>query len=219
MGCDANLYLPVDMDPTFVSEVAGILMGAKKVRSAFGVDVLATKPTPLTEYELKTTKVESIPQMCNIGPWSFHWCSRVHHIEGKRKKFKDKVTNCMIGRANAATIALFRGLAKTFGGIVVLNDCGDGEFEEYSRPKVTMDEEGLQPNDDDAWTRFQDHIFAVEPITADDLVKANEDSAYKWEDWEKGIEEFAEWHTWAYELLKAYKQKGDRFATSLMGSD
>ena len=216
MGVDANLYLPADIDPRFVSEVAGILMGARKVRTGFGVDVNPTKNTPSTEFELRECGVKSMPQMCYIGAYSFHWCSRPHHADGPKKKFKDKVVNCMLARSNATTIALFRGLAKTFGGIVVTNDCDDDEFEEYSRPKATKDEQGLQPEDDPYWQPFQDHLFAVEPITAEDLIEANEDSAYNWEEWDKGVEEFAEWHRWAYDLLKSYKQKGDRFATSLM---
>jgi len=202
MGVDANLYLPADMDPRFVSAAVAILIGAKKTRDDLGVSISPTDNAPESEFELKASLCTNIPQMCNIGPYSFHWCARVR-TDKKRKKFTAKLGNLMIARSNPTTIAVFRGLAKAFGGLVIPQDHNPETFEEYARPKATKDDMGLQPEDDPYWDPFQDYIFNIKPLTARELVEANELSAYQWEERKKDVKEYKGWHDWAWKLLKA----------------
>jgi len=60
---------------------------------------------------------------------------------------------------------MMSGLARFFGGTVDFNDCDDSEEDEVWERKRSNN----SPTDGDEWQQFHEDLYAVKPITENDL--------------------------------------------------
>jgi hypothetical protein len=182
MGQDAKLYLPLDIKDMDIAMALGALMGAERkmepLESGGGVmhyDVKSTDLVPEKAYQWHTVERDSLDlPMVRLG-------HNINHLTGGWR-INGSIGMYFSGDSSAPTIALFRRLAKLFGGTVVPNDCEEGTHEEYERPAATKDEEGLYPNDGEAWERLQQHLYDnTTPVTDEELIGADSAAGYKLE--------------------------------------
>jgi hypothetical protein len=107
---------------------------------------------------------------------------RYNHIPGGHV-YRGHLWLYFSGGASAPTIALFRGIAKIFGGIVALRDDKPEEYEEYPRPKETRDAGGFYPADDKYWNTCQRYLYDnTKALALNDLRLADTVAAYKIDD-------------------------------------
>jgi len=210
MGCDANLYLPLDIEPKFISEVVAAAMGAKVelVQMDGGglrIEVTPTKACPEKYYKMESTN--AMPGMLYIGIYGFWYCERVS-IDGEVV-----ILNKLHGGSNPATIALFRKVAQAFGGWLEVNDCKkDVTFEFYDRPEATMDDDAMMPQEQPHWDNFQQHIQFTTKLTLEEFLAAEKVSSANIKDVVSG-NGGKYGYTWADDILRGHIAANKAWAT------
>ena len=73
-------------------------------------------------------------------------------------------------------LAAGKALVDFFGGELDYNDC-DSSDSDYAVP--AKGDSMNRPSDGKPWHRLQDRILALQPLSADDILSARQDAAYK----------------------------------------
>ena len=172
MGVDCQLTLPGRARVRDVATVAGILLGCEKDRQRLG------RSAAFWSCEAHGVVVipagESLPECCAIIINAPDQQRRLlYHFEWSRGT-NGTAERGMLLRSRAENIALFRGLADVFGGIVTYADNADTD-EDYVVPENPL----IGAIDGDEWSDWQACMYAVEPLTKADIEACEPFAAYK----------------------------------------
>ena len=174
MGVDTKLTLPGNVRVQDVAKVMGVLAGLKpeqySIAGSKGVFVRVDGATVGTTHSAYMAEIElSAPDGHTLidGERS-HSVLYFFEDEGGRRLLMPKSTPFWI--------AVCRGLADFFGGMVDYNDCDDRSVN--YRVKFKSNTEN-QPRTDEPWDEFHLRILNLTPLTKDDLVEMSEFASYQ----------------------------------------
>lgn len=173
MGCDCNIYLPLNVRPKDIVNVIGILCGKEKKweYSAFktakwikveGIKWVGNEAIPeMTSLIVASPLSEVVtPYRESINAYHFWMCE-----EDRRGKFQQiSVRSCNFWNVVGIKLVNF------FGGEIDFNDCDEVEVN-YSRRAKPNDVNGYESEED--FNKFQNRLFKLQPLTADDFTKFN----------------------------------------------
>lgn len=166
MGVDCKIYLPSRVNVRDVATVIAILLGNKVRKEPLGsdgwhvqVDGVKVEPCSGTLAECCQIKVN-----CDGEERWF-----LYHFEFGREGKRG-----IMPRSTARNIALCKGLADFFGGIVDFSDCDDREADYYVEEKFDIHGE-----DNEAFYRKQSRMLEVHPLSKSEIDECEEVCAYK----------------------------------------
>jgi hypothetical protein len=188
MGVNSKIYL----DPTARLSDVGIVIGAlaglevEKVffdgkftnTGSYYAKVQGVVISPTSMPELVTILVQD--SICGKSRYChWHWESEPNAV----------ITNAKLLSPKAVPfwIAVGKRLVDFFGGAMICSDCDDSINFVANRPRHTNYVESGK-----AWTDFQDEILNIKPISIEELLEANQLSAYteSEEDLKKGYDDW-----------------------------
>jgi hypothetical protein len=181
MGVDAKIYLPGNVRLSTVVEVVARLLDAPAVYKKLepekpkSTSWHASIPEGVVEYRNTVQGLVGVT-IGQINPalrGSEHFPFSYHYEFGGYKGMG--ACRGMILRSWDCNIAILRGLADFFGGIVDHQDCDDEE-----RDYVVADKPDNMncPEDGRAWQFLQERIMAVEPLTQEQIDACDQYAAY-----------------------------------------
>jgi len=175
MGVDCKIMLPSNVQVREIANVIGICVGLNKHQEKLdGCDFEVTRVDGID-----VKGIEILPGCAEISwsnpvgisPESIKHTGRVlYHYEydgGKRRLLSP--------RACSEWLAIGEVLVNFFGGEIDYQDCDASELD-YLQPAKT-DVENC-PEDGEEWQDLQDRLFALEPLTDDDIAEFDLISAY-----------------------------------------
>lgn len=184
MGVDLNLYLPLDVSTYWITDAVGVVAGLPSQLKTSGLDKWRT-----THVEGVTLAATSVAGMGSIElefpdkrPFldgEYHHSATYHFAT----EYDGKFYNVLLVRSGAFWIAAAEKAARFFGGILIYQDSEEYKLPNRVRFKRSCPTRpnGLLPDDAELWDKAQEAMSKLKPITAADLIKANERAAYKLE--------------------------------------
>jgi hypothetical protein len=179
MGVDTHLYLPSDVRVKDVALVAAALLGVSIHKHEF-VDGSFFAEAPDHRVKVNAASFEAGFADIIVRPKpgeSLAWLklgecwSAFYAFEGGRGR------RYLSARSYAINIAVFKGLARFFGGTVDFNDCDDRAVNYRAEKKGRND-----PEEGAAEVNFQRRLLAVQPLDSVDMKLARKFAAYDGDD-------------------------------------
>lgn len=174
MGVDCQITLPRNVSVRDVADVIGALLGCPKKTSKLRENDAEDEAWYCHTEGVSVIGNERLPECCSIelvgatvGPSERHLC---YHFE-----WKGDGTRGLMPRSTALNIAMARGLADFFGGIVDYADWDD-KYEDYTVPFKSQEENN--PQDGDPWQAFQQRKLDVQPLTKQQIDECEQWAEY-----------------------------------------
>lgn len=165
MGVDCEIHLPDDVQIRDVADVLGILAGNKKEwRESKGARWVGVENVSISGNTFPGLACITLPYCATKRDEIYV----LYHFEpgcGGR---------LLMPRSTAWWIAAGKRLVDFFGGSIDFNDCDDSDVD-YERPKPRGRN---NPENGEPWRAFQEALFAVEPLTQEEVDACAKHSAY-----------------------------------------
>jgi hypothetical protein len=176
MGVDTWYYAPPHVRLDDFADVAGILLGCPhELRSLHSL-----AGSHYAEVEGASTRVSPSQPNCawvevdspTRGEWAGLWQFEASGANSGHRSFGE---HCIGLRARALNIATFVGAARTFGGLVTVDERKTIELVPIVRSRWPHN---WSPGDGDEWEEFQRMLDATVPLTEADIAAQDEHAVY-----------------------------------------
>ena len=175
MGVDCKIILPANVRLKDVADVIGVAAGFKPEKSPLGSshpDSWAVRVPGVRVSSFNCQGLESCAKIELVGETmdgvKDHYV--MYHFE------YDDGQRLLAPRSTAFWLGIGHRLVDFFGGSIDYQDCDDS-YKDYSVPGKS--DELNQPEGGDEWDSLQERMFAVKPLTKEELKRFNKLTAYK----------------------------------------
>lgn len=168
MGCDASISLPGNVHVARVAEVVGKLLGCKSR--------LVTNPIAVRVdgVDIRLTGQPTYVMILVMPPSGRKWCFD-YFFESSAQDPHGANRRSMCARSTATNIAVFKGAAEFFGGIVDANDADEEECDVDVPTKTDLEN---ATEDGPSWDDLHHRIHAINPLTKADIEPWRKHAAY-----------------------------------------
>ena len=170
MGVDCKIYLPPATRISEVVEVLGILGGNKKTQAELGGSNKGSWYVKVEDANAVSFGDSILVNCADIRFKDSNGDLRtvMYHFEGGPNGER-----LLMPRSRAFWLAIGKRLVDFFGGHMIYADCSDSDcdYQQEARPDIHAE-------DGEPWQELQQRLWNLQPLTADEIQDAIQDSAY-----------------------------------------